>query len=651
MSGQLDPNATFSEAAFATFKTAAEILGAYTPIISSVATLVKEIDQIFENSECNKKICLLMVERVQTTEFAMKKMMRRKDENEKFFLSKSYYLAFLRFENILKRIKDYTLLVSNLKGYRTLISAKKIKDQYIQLTNEYDDCMKDLHFSIAIANEEERKAEAEQVEESLKEIEDTLEKIETDIKDNNNKMVTTLQKIENIDTVVQEIFNILEMAKRSKEQTKAPEIKPNELFDPSYSKITDARGSHQHIIKKIYKSFDVACKPIMDFENRQTELSILEKLSLSPNILRFYGLSKLNNVTMVLEWAEHRSLKELYCSYDIAWTRKIQMIRDICRGILFLREVNVFHHDIRCENVFITQNLDPKLGNFKYARGVDEMISINLSSELMNVVRWMAPEQIEKYKKNKCNELNYTLNCEIYSHVLRGNRERLLSGNFNDPKDYNIQKTFMKIIDEALDNPINVGLLTDGTIDFDGTITAKNLKIPQFNEPFLFSNFDNNMDIDLDEKHENVDTIMSLDEGIEFHQKRDHEKAWKCFDENSNLGNILANYWKGYYLYVGYFVKKDEIQANKFFKIAADGNIPDAQFRYAVSLYPEATTNEEKRKEFLDYLTLAACNRHADAAQVLGDIYLNGKLKVKPDKSLGLSYLKTAALVAIEKVE
>ncbi|RIB11664.1 kinase-like domain-containing protein [Gigaspora rosea] len=332
------------------------------------------------------------------------------------------------------------------------------------------------------------------------------------------------------------------------------------------------------------------------------------------------------------------------------------MIRDICRGILFLREVNVFHHDIRCENVFITQNLDPKLGNFKYARGVDEMISINLSNELMNVVRWMAPEQIEKYKKNKCNELNYTLNCEIYSfgmliwelcyekipyekknfqevmsHVLRGNRERLLSGNFNDPNDHNIQKTFMKIIDEAwhhtphqrisimkmsetfeklaLDYPINVttsGLLTDGTIDFDGTITAKNLKIPQFNESFLFS-IDNNMDIDLnDEKLENVDTIMSLDEGIEFHQKRDHEKAWKCFDENSNLGNILANYWKGYYLYVGYFVKKDEIQANKFFKIAADGNIPDAQFRYAVSLYPEITTNEEKRKEFLDYLTLAA---------------------------------------------
>ncbi|KAF0449643.1 kinase-like protein [Gigaspora margarita] len=623
MSGQLDPNATFSEAAFATFKTAAEILGAYTPIISSVATLVKEIDQIFENSECNKKICLLMVERVQTTEFAMKKMMRRKDENEKFFLSKSYYLAFLRFENILKRIKDYTLLVSNLKGYRTLISAKKIKDQYIQLTNEYDDCMKDLHFSIAIANEEERKAEAEQVEESLKEIEDTLEKIETDIKDNNNKMVTTLQKIENIDTVVQEIFNILEMAKRSKEQTKAPEIKPNELFDPSYRKITDARGSHQHIIKKIYKSFDVACKPIMDFENRQTELSILEKLSLSPNILRFYGLSKLNNVTMVLEWAEHRSLKELYCSYDIAWTRKIQMIRDICRGILFLREVNVFHHDIRCENVFITQNLDPKLGNFKYARGVDEMISINLSSELMNVVRWMAPEQIEKYKKNKS------------WHHTPHQRISIMK----------MSETFEKL---ALDNPINVttsGLLTDGTIDFDGTITAKNLKIPQFNEPFLFSNFDNNMDIDLDEKHENVDTIMSLDEGIEFHQKRDHEKAWKCFDENSNLGNILANYWKGYYLYVGYFVKKDEIQANKFFKIAADGNIPDAQFRYAVSLYPEATTNEEKRKEFLDYLTLAACNRHADAAQVLGDIYLNGKLKVKPDKSLGLSYLKTAALV------
>ncbi|CAG8545898.1 4251_t:CDS:2 [Diversispora eburnea] len=49
----------------------------------------------------------------------------------------------------------------------------------------------------------------------------------------------------------------------------------------------------------------------------QQELSILEKLRNSPKIIRFYGLSHTENSdVMVFEWADHGSLRELY-SLDI----------------------------------------------------------------------------------------------------------------------------------------------------------------------------------------------------------------------------------------------------------------------------------------------------------------------------------------------
>lgn len=61
--------------------------------------------------------------------------------------------------------------------------------------------------------------------------------------------------------------------------------------------------------------------------------------------------------------------------------------------------------------------MDPKLGNFKYARETNADNTTNLSDQLINVIRWMAPEQMEKYKdleRCKRSEKRYTFNCEIF---------------------------------------------------------------------------------------------------------------------------------------------------------------------------------------------------------------------------------------------
>ncbi|RIB00784.1 kinase-like domain-containing protein [Gigaspora rosea] len=686
-----DVNPSIKDVTISTIKTTAEIMSCYIPVINSIAILFQKIYQVYEDSECNKEICLIMVERVKAAEYALDKMMRRKEENEKYFCKQDYFFAFKRFEINLKNIKDFTIKVSKLKGYRKFFSATNVKFQYENLTKEYDGCMNDLHFAIVLASKEEREAESRKVDQSLKDIEETLEKLEGDIENAANKIENKIEKLENdigskMDMVVQEISIIKsQIDKQHSNDITVPKIDAKELINPPFPGENDIRGSHRPLHKKFYKGFEVACKPIEDSKRRQGELTILGKLSLSPNILRFYGLSYIDNrEVMVSEWAEHRSLKDLYDNYDIAWPRKLQMIRDICRAILFLREVNIFHHDIRCENVLVTRGLDPKLGNFKYARETNADTTSNLSDQLINVIRWMAPEQIEKYQdlgntKYKKSEKRYTFNCEIFSfgmliwelsyeeipyenltfkdipnYVLSGKREKLLYGKFTNPDDDKIQGEFIKIIDSAWQHvphqrisitklfeileglaatyPIPITLSTPSGLLPDRTVTSKvkDSLMPKFSEEFSINDEDF------------IDPVKSLEEGIKLHRNRNFEEAWKCFDENAKLGDSLAKYWKGYYLYEGYFVDQNKEQANLLFKEAADNDIPDAQYRYAVSLYP-GIKNEIIRREFLHYLKLAADNKHPDAMRNLGDIYVKGKLKVVQNKELGLKYLKLAA--------
>ncbi|KAF0519599.1 kinase-like protein [Gigaspora margarita] len=624
-----DVNPSIKDVTMSTIKATAEIMSCYIPVINSITILFQKIYQVYEDSECNKEICLIMVERVKSAEYALDKMMRRKEENEKYFCKQVYFFAFKRFEINLKNIKDFTTKVSKLKGYRKFFSATNVKFQYENLTKEYDGCMNDLHFAVVVVSKEERETESRKVDQSLKDIEETLEKLEGDIENAANKIENKIEQVGNnvgskMDMIVQEISIIKSQIDKQQSNDindiNVPKIDAKELIHPPHPESNDVRGSHRPLHKKFYKGFEVACKPIEDSKTSkrlQGELSILGKLGLSPNILHFYGLSYIENCeVMVSEWAEYRSLKDLYDHYDIAWTRKIQMIRDICRAILFLREVNIFHHDIRCENVLVTRGLDPKLGNFKYAR-VTYADTMNLSDQLIKVICWMAPEQIEKYQDF------HNLN-NAWQHVPH---QRI-----------SITKLFEILEGLAITYPIPntsnapSGLLPDKSLDFDGTITSKvkDSLMPNFSEEFSIN------------EEDFINPVKSLEEGIKFHRSRNFEEAWKCFDENAKLGDSLAKYWKGYYLYEGYFVDKNKEQANKLFKEAADNEIPDAQYRYAVSLYP-GIKNETIRKEFVHYLKLAADNKHPDAMRNLGDIYVKGKLKVVQNKELGLKYLKFAA--------
>ncbi|CAB4410187.1 unnamed protein product [Rhizophagus irregularis] len=668
--------------------TVGEAIKPFVPLIAVVTTVISEIITIYEDAQYNKKICNALMDRVQTAESAIKTLNRRKQENEKNFLSKEYYKAFVKFTDVMKKIKDFIRDISQLQGYKKFIHASSIKDKFNHLVDEFDTVMSDLHFTLTVANEVQREIDQKALADDIAEMTKFLERIEGGITAGNNQINTVLQEVILIKNQIETFTDIKRSYLPIPETIKATTIDPKELTDPIGGKASDRRGKKEpFILKKTLKnSIEVACVPksipednSMKAQKIQAQLAILGKLQDSPNILKFYGLSHVDdNLVMILEWAELGNLREVYNKFDIVWTAKVSIALGICRGITFLHSCNIYHHDVRCENVMMTWHLEPKLTNFEYARLTTDSTS-NVTN-LTEIVHWLAPEKLRS-----ANVQRYNAKCEIFSfgmllwelafekvpyenwdmnkirdHVLANKREKISFGK----ESSNIQKLqqgYAKIIVAAWqDDPqiraslqeiflelhslytefcstVNSSpvLKPDKSLDLDGSKATAPVSISDEGGLELPDMEDFSIDA--------IVEIMPLEEGIAAHKKKEFQVAWECFNAHSDLGNTTAKYWKGYYLWEGYACEKDRVEASNLFKEAADDGLPDAQLRYAFSLVGNPGTKFDKGV-FIEYLTKAAENNNSTAQFNLGDLYMHGKLNVPKNEELGIKYLKLAAL-------
>ncbi len=174
-----------------------------------------------------------------------------------------------------------------------------------------------------------------------------MEKIEGGIISGNSQINTVLQEVILIKNQIENISDIKQSNLPIPETIKANRIEPHELTDPLGGKASDRRGKKDpFILKKSLKQIiDVACIPTSIPEDNtqkaqkiQAQLTILGKLRDSPNILKFYGLSHIDNqLVKVFEWAEYGNLRELYNAFDISWTTKVN-------SMIFFLKKKLFHN-------------------------------------------------------------------------------------------------------------------------------------------------------------------------------------------------------------------------------------------------------------------------------------------------------------------
>ncbi|RHZ81246.1 hypothetical protein Glove_122g109 [Diversispora epigaea] len=684
----------------------------FAPLFAEVSSLVKEIMRAYETAQLNKRTCTALIDRIQSAEAAVIILKRHKKENEEQFRKKEYYDSFQRFITILQRIKSYIQKVTQLTGIRQFISSDSIKENFTFLINDFDSCVANLNLSICIANEEQRRKDVEILEEDLKEMTKFMESIGGGV---TSLLVMGEEHSKKINHVL-EYIQVLLKSKPGIQELQPDMINPEDLEDFDGG---NGEGKRSKLYKKRNKKTleNVACKPIgTDSIEDKRELAILGKLEKSPYIIKFLGISNVKSETvLVYEWAKYGSLLEFYKNYKISWYLKLKIAADICRGLVFLHGCEIFHHDIRCANILITENLTPKIANFNASRDYKEksLKQKNLK-QIKNILNWMAPEKMcqhmQKRNGNKEFYVPYTVQCEIfsfgmllwelaferipynklnsdeiYTRVIKGGRESFES----EPEPNSLQEKFFKIISEAWEHDPGdrkdllyiFNKLNDIEENPDGLSPKLKSDITSENEEVEEDEGDDSSedddeegegdddDNDIEEKGEEEDDdddnydefyidekmsfepLLSIQDGITAHKRKEYFKAWKCFNGHSEIGNnYLAIYWKAYYLWEGLGgVECDKVKARELFKIAADKGNADAQLRYAFAL--KDMSDKVDSVLFMKYLMMAESGGNAAAQYLMGDIYYNGKLGFEVDKSKGIEYLKLAAIKEHKKAK
>ncbi|CAG8589687.1 17691_t:CDS:2 [Funneliformis caledonium] len=643
----------------------------FDALITIIFYLTKSILELYENVQYNKKICDCLIDRVESTEMAIKSLKRHKEENVGYFLQEEIYSSYHQFIDLLERIHQFLTDISQLHGLKKFESVEDLKGQFTKIIQEYDGIIKVLRLKMTYSE----KGQGLRDEEALKTDGDTL----SEFLENVDGGITTPHKS------IVPVFDEIIMKKSQISDSKTVKFITNKITDldtKNYNSNSNHRGGNIH--KMSLRNKDVACK-YYDSEQSirfHNELAMLHLLNNSKNIIDFLGLSDLDEgQVLIFDWAERGDLQSLYENYIIDWPTKLDISLGICRGLLFLHGCQILHREIRCQNIMINKNFEPKVANFNFGRPAK--YSRYFVENITAVVHWLAPEKLRQGNKVK-----FSSKCDIFSfgmllwelafdvipyrdwsytniidHVKAGKRESVDFGQ----KPTDVEKGFAKIIRAAWqDDPtLRPGLheLFNQLYDLQRSHPLVINRVPLQKKPVKEDPYIdiekkardsyNNIIIDGDDPIPEVtdtkidflpmiEPVLLLEEGIKLHKSGERQPAWECFQSHAKLGNHYAKYWKAHYLTEGYHVEKDIKQGTKFFKEAADEEVADSQLRYAFSLYHEQIIQDTDA--FLQYLTLAAENGNATAQFNLGRMYYAGMVGLNRDKEKGLQYLKMAAL-------
>ncbi|CAB5125134.1 unnamed protein product [Rhizophagus irregularis] len=616
--------AVVGKAALKIFTTSLAAAKPFLPWIESVTIIINDIVNQYETVEYNKKTCLVLVERVEMINLSVKTLTRRRDENLDKFQNEDYYHSFIKLEKVLKLVKDFIGDISELKGYRKFILAADVKSKANQLLIKLEDCCNNLQFTIIISQET-RSREQQSLDDDVANMTKFLKSIDAEGKETSRTVNRIYEEVAVFSQLITNLANLAGEMKEMKQNKQtifsAPTISPRELYDTEES-VSDIPTNRNDVVKKLLRNaIPVACKTLNIFDDSpnepariKTELSILNSIQSSNKIIKFHGQSEINgHPVLVFDWAEHGNLKGLYERGPLSWVEKLKIAHDIASGLVFLQACQVYHHDIRCENILITG--DTRYGTYE--------------------------AKIAKFRQSREHQQrSYEL--RTYSTIIRC----LSNGLYPSDNKESIAKGFTRIIDSAwAHEPKQRPTINNIYQELDSLMELNSRK--RLSSQSLQSVSDDSNNIITPEEDEDnlttLETILTLEEGIAAHRNGMKDIAWKCFEIHATLGDPLAIYWKAYYYLKGYYTTPSTPNTNeaiKHFKQAADANVPEAQYYFANAL--------EKAKKpgylFLEYFTKAADNDNVLAQRELGRIYYYGLNGVEKNEEKGIQYLKLAAL-------
>jgi len=163
-------------------------------------------------------------------------------------------------------------------------------------------------------------------------------------------------------------------------------------------------------IKCVFKVFKMnGFQDEQDFREFERE-SLLASSLHHPNIVRFIGVSlDPTRIGILLEFCEKGDLEGVILREKESFVRekKIRVLIDIARGIMYLHSKNVIHRDIKPKNVFLRSDDSVVIGDFGVSRFLGQGDVNKTKTMRIGTHGFMAPEVFTSSK--------YDEKCDVYS--------------------------------------------------------------------------------------------------------------------------------------------------------------------------------------------------------------------------------------------
>ncbi|CAB5190803.1 unnamed protein product [Rhizophagus irregularis] len=425
------------------------LIASYLIIIGTVLGLIRIIIKVSEAAEYNKVTCNALLDRVKITSGALDLLQRRKQNGK--LLDEVYYDAYHKFVYTLDNMIEYISYISKIHGFRKYAKAIPISEKFILLIKNYESAMKDLQFTLVVANDEQSKQENEVLIEDITNINKCLDLITDGVNESGSilrqmnesgsllRHERVVQKGANADILTEQegadadilteqegadadilteaenyrIFFDEEWIRKKVEEKDINYFEYSEFsnieiigeggFGIVKRAITDGKNrvALKCLIKKCSKI------NIKDFESLVMELKVLREVSCHKNIISFLGISKDNGYVVVLEYANEGNLREYLTKKfkSLEWEKKIQMALDITSGLNFLHSKGIIHRDLHSKNILVNDG-ELLIADFGFSERLTEVTS-NSTGNKMGVIEYIEPKcfKDKDYVKDKRSDI------------------------------------------------------------------------------------------------------------------------------------------------------------------------------------------------------------------------------------------------------
>ncbi|CAB4380858.1 unnamed protein product [Rhizophagus irregularis] len=181
-----------------------------------------------------------------------------------------------------------------------------------------------------------------------------------------------------------------------------------EINNGSFGKVFRVNRKDSDTVMALKYPFNLTIEEIVN------EIKMQREVDYHSNIVRFYGISRLENkYLLVMEYADCGSLQSyLKENFNkLEWNDKYQLALQLANAVECLNNEGIIHCDLHAQNVLVHQN-KIKLADFGLSRKITD-ISYNLTN-VLGVVPYIDPKYLNNIK-DKSQSYKLNAKSDVYS--------------------------------------------------------------------------------------------------------------------------------------------------------------------------------------------------------------------------------------------